>query len=107
MSDDFQSFQARMAAEAEQHKFRSAKPPLQYYCDDFGSIWKGPLQPNENLHYARFHGICNADGSEIWILERSDAHPRWEPMPDRMAWEALGRFLTEWANRPRRADELP
>lgn len=41
--------------------------------DEEGKLWKGPTNPDENLHYSKFHGFMKDEPfDEIWVLERTD-----------------------------------
>lgn len=44
---------------------------LRYWVGPDGSVWKGPVNPDDNLHYGRLEGL-QGDGSECWVLYRSD-----------------------------------
>lgn len=41
-----------------------------------GSLWKGPLSPDSNMHWAEFSGVCDS-GESIWTL-RSSSPPSTE-----------------------------
>lgn len=70
-------------------------PGCRYYVDDFGRLWSGPQRVEGTLRYATFEGFTGADGSEVWVLRRSDADPAWCEIPLEKAAEAAARFLTE------------
>lgn len=47
--------------------------PMKYLIDWLGRLWKGPGNPEDTLHYARFHGYMTvAPFNPIWVWERSD-----------------------------------
>ena len=53
---------------------------IHYYLDDFGALWRGPVSPGENLHYAIFEGHT-LWGKEIWDLHQAAPEPTWEEIP--------------------------
>ncbi len=69
-----------------------------FFVDDFGRIWKGPVAPLSTMHYALFHGFTNPaetiEEKEIWVLERSSPSDEWEKIPHEKAGVAIERFKT-------------
>lgn len=63
---------------------RDFSKPL-YFTDPLGAIWRGPTNPDNTLHYARYEGIYHAalghgeelKGKPIWTLTRSEIDPLW------------------------------
>jgi len=49
---------------------------VRYVLDGNGDLWKGPLSPDNTLHWARFEGVSEVDGSGIWVLRRSECPER-------------------------------
>lgn len=51
------------------------------YIDKYGSLWRGPIQSEDNLHYAKLSGITNGLRTgihrPIWVLEKTDADKDW------------------------------
>ena len=52
---------------------------VDYFIDLEGRLWKGPSNPDDNLHYARCEGLMDRDKSLIWVLRRSSKDPSWAP----------------------------
>ena len=44
---------------------------VEYFFDANGDLWKGPTNPDGNLHYSRFEGFTD-HGDLIWVCRRSD-----------------------------------
>lgn len=42
------------------------------WVDSMGFIWRGPISPESNLHFAKCEGICKSDGSLIWVSRHSE-----------------------------------
>ena len=43
------------------------------WVDQYNMLWKGPLNPGDNLHFARFEGFTDTDPKEeIWVLRSSE-----------------------------------
>lgn len=64
---------------SEDTRKRQFEKEFRHYVDSEGRLWHGPCAPDDNLHYARCEGICNFDGSLIWVLRRSAKGNDWKP----------------------------
>lgn len=42
------------------------------WVDSEGNYWKGPISPDNTLHFARFCGRVEDTYEEIWVLESSE-----------------------------------
>lgn len=67
---------------------------MQYYLHD-GFLWKGPVSPEDTLHWAKFYGFMIVEPfDEIWVAERTYAHPGVEFISEHKAnWIILDSFL--------------
>lgn len=46
---------------------------MRYWIDWAGRLWRGPVNPDDNLHYATFEGYMTSPPyNTIWVLRRSD-----------------------------------
>lgn len=66
---------------------------VRYVIDGNGDLWKGPLSPDDTLHWAKFEGICKVDGSPIWVLRRSACPERF--MDTQQVERAICRIVNE------------
>lgn len=56
----------------------------EYRIDIVGRLWKGPVCPDENLHWATLEGQ-QADGSPCWVVRRSERPPGSSRIPAEQA----------------------
>jgi len=42
------------------------------WTDSKNRLWKGPVSPDSNMHFARFHGFMDDAPEPIWVLESSE-----------------------------------
>lgn len=49
---------------------------MRYFLDSDKHFWMGPIQADDNLHYARLEGK-DWDGKSNWVLRRSDPDELW------------------------------
>lgn len=45
---------------------------ITYFVADDGHVWKGPVSPEDNLHWARMEGRHDITGDPIWVCRRSE-----------------------------------
>lgn len=61
---------------------RTTPSLFSYFIDQEGELWKGPIAPLENLHFARMEGFyepqTNRGGEPVWVLRRSAADESWQ-----------------------------
>lgn len=67
----------------------------EYYVDDFGFLWHGPIPGGEGFRYQRFNGLFE-DGSLNWLWICYDPEPDWCEIPFVEAMKVLARFKEEF-----------
>ena len=69
---------------------------LRYWIDWAGRLWKGPVHPDENLHYAVFGGFTIHDSPhQIWTLERTEEPEEADEISSAVAEKIIARYRKE------------
>jgi len=42
------------------------------WVDSKNQLWKGPLNPDGTVHFAKFHGFTENEQEPIWVLQSSE-----------------------------------
>lgn len=71
------------------------EPTCKYYLDTDGEVWRGPTNPDDNLHYGRFEGF-RVDGGMIWVARRSAA-PEGVEIPEAVAAAVVAKVFRRQA----------
>jgi hypothetical protein len=78
----------------------TSEPGVTFFVDRDGCIWKGPISPDDNLHFARYEGKITSGpsvGKEIWVLRRSSRDPDWDVLRVRCSEELALRPYMPWS----------
>lgn len=66
-----------------------------YFC-----LWRGHiLSESSNFHYAKFGGFSQIDGSEIWVMERTDPPDNGMAIGDDTALLIMKSYRAAWLER--------